>query len=318
MNINKRVLVTGGSGFLGIHVILQLLEKDYTVNTTVRSAAKRDEVLAVLEELKVPNTDRLHFFEADLTDDAQWDAALQGCDYVLHTASPFPVAEPEDESELVVPAKEGTLRVLKAADRAGVKRVVVTSSFAAVGYGTKDRDHVFTEEDWTPVDIPLPAYIKSKTVAERAAWDYIGTEGSGMELTVINPVGIFGPVIGGITSSSLDIAISGIISGVTDQSPDFTMGVVDVRDVAGLHILAMEHPAAAGQRFIAAAEGVMSFYDVAALIRERRPEKAGRIAAMKPTPEVFYKAMSNHKAVSLLGWQPRSREEAILASVDSL
>ncbi|MFA6275393.1 MAG: aldehyde reductase [Pedobacter sp.] len=315
---NQKVLVTGGTGFVGIHTILQLLKQGYTVNTTLRSLAKKEHIIEALKEGGITNFSRLSFFEAELTADEGWDAAARDCDYVLHIASPFPAKEPKDENELLVPARDGALRVLKVAKNAGVKRVVLTSSFAAVGYSIDMDGHTFTEEDWTDVNIPLPAYIKSKTVAEKAAWDFVANEGKGLELTVINPVGIFGPALGGITSASLDIAIIGILNGTTSQSGDFTMGVVDVRDVADIHIKAMTHPKAAGERFLANADGVMSFYDVAELIRKERPSISGNIADMQPTSTVFYKQMSNQKARTILNWQPRSREEAILASVDSV
>lgn len=303
---------------MGIHTILQLLAKGFHVHTTIRSLGKKEVIIEALEGAGADHSARLHFFEADLTADAGWEEAVRGVTYVLHVASPFPVQDPVDENELIIPARDGALRVLKAAKVAGVKRVVLTSSFAAVGYSIDPKDHVFTEEDWTDAQVPLPAYIKSKTVAEKAAWDFVKEEGSDMELTVINPVGIFGPSIGGIGSASLDIAVAGILNGTTAQSPDFTMGVVDVRDVADIHIVAMEHPKAAGERFIACADGVMSFYDVAELFKKERPLYAAKIADMTPTPKEFYINMSNQKARTVLGWQPRSREEALLSSADSL
>ncbi len=191
--MNKTILVTGGSGFVGIHTILQLLQKGFHVHTTIRSLAKKDDIINALKS-GIEDVTRLRFFEADLTHDAGWDEAMKDVSYVLHVASPFPAQDPIDENELIIPARDGALRVLKAAQNAGVKRVVLTSSFAAVGYSINPKDHVFTEEDWTDVHVPLPAYIKSKTVAEKAAWDFIENNGSDLELTVINPVGIFGPV----------------------------------------------------------------------------------------------------------------------------
>ncbi len=316
--MDKTVLVTGGTGFVGIHAILQLLKKGYRVHTTLRSLAKKDTIINALKEAGINDFSDLSFFEADLTSDAGWNDAVSSCDYVLHVASPFPAQAPKDENELIIPARDGALRVLRAAQQAGVKRTVLTSSFAAVGYSNNTKNHIFTEADWTDSNIPLPAYIKSKTVAEKAAWDFIKSEGGTMELTVINPVGIFGPAIGGIASASLDIAVSGILSGSVKESPDFTMGVVDVRDVVDIHIRAMEHPDAAGQRFIATADGVMSFYDVAELFKKERPLSSKNVVQMKSTPVEFYKEMSNKKAKTILGWNPRSREEALLASVDSL
>lgn len=315
---NLKVLVTGGTGFVGIHTILQLLKSGYQVNTTLRSLLKKDLIINALKEGGIVDFNHLEFFEAELNDDRGWDGAVAGCTYVLHIASPFPAEAPVDENDLIRPARDGALRVLKAARKALVKRVVLTSSFAAIGYSIDNKNHVFTEQDWTDVNVPLPAYIKSKTLAEKAAWDFIAQEGSGLELTVINPVGIFGPALGGITSASLDIAIIGILNGSTAESGNFTMGVVDVRDVADIHIRAMESPAAAGERFLANADGVMSFYDVAELIKSARPSLSADIALMQPTPAVFYKQMSNQKARILLDWKPGSKEEAILASVDSL
>lgn len=315
---NTTVLVTGATGFVGVHTILQLLQKGYQVKTTLRSLYKKETVINALKKGGISDFENLHFFEANLTEDNGWDEAVKDCDYVLHIASPFPAQEPKDENELIIPARDGALRVLKASKKADVKRVVLTSSFAAVGYSTNIDGHIFTEKDWTDTNIPLPAYIKSKTVAEKAAWDFVQDEGKGLELSVINPVGIFGPVLGDITSASLDIAIIGILNGTTNQSGNFTMGVVDVRDVADLHIKAMESPEAAGERFLANSDGVMSFSDVAELIKKERPEKSANIAQMKKTAPEFYKQMSNEKAKTILGWSPKSREEAILSSVDSI
>lgn len=315
---NKTVLVTGGTGFVGIHTILQLLQKGYNVKTTLRSISKKCIIINALKEGGISDFENLQFFEANLSEDKGWDEAVEGSDYVLHIASPFPAGEPEDENELIIPARDGALRILKAAKKAGVQRVVLTSSFAAIGYSIDVEGHIFTEKDWTDTNVPLPAYIKSKTVAEKAAWDYVENEGKGLELSVICPVGIFGPVLGEITSASLDIAVIGIINGTTKESGNFTMGIVDVRDVADIHIKAMESPKAAGERFIASSDGVISFSDVAELIKKERPEKSANIAKLeKPAPE-FYKQMSNEKAKTILGWTPRSRDEAILSSIDSL
>ncbi|EJL73600.1 SDR family oxidoreductase [Chryseobacterium populi] len=318
LQTKKTVLVTGGTGFVAVHTILQLLQQGYEVKTTLRSLAKKDTILKALKEGGITDSSNLSFYQADLTDDAHWDEAVKGCDYVLHIASPFPARDPEDENELIVPARDGALRVLKASRDAEVKRVVLTSSFAAVGYSNNIKDHVFTENDWTDPNTELPAYIKSKTVAEKAAWEFIDKEGNGMELSVINPVGIFGSAIGEITSASLDIAVSGILNGTTNYSPDFTMGVVDVRDVADIHIKAMLHPDAPGERFIATSNGVMSFYDVAELFRKERPQYAAKIQQLNPIDREYYKEISNEKAKSVLHWNPRSREEALLTSADSL
>lgn len=317
-NTKTKVLVTGGTGFLGIHTVLQLLKQGYEVKTTLRSLAKKDSIIKALKEDGITDFSHLSFIEADLTSDDNWDEAVKDCDYVLHVASPFPAQDPKDENELIIPARDGALRVLKASRDAGVKRVVLTSSFAAVGYSKDIKDHIFTEEDWTDVNAELPAYIKSKTVAEKSAWEFIEKEGNGLELSVINPVGIFGPSIGGIISASLDIAVSGILNGTLSYTPTFTMGVVDVRDVADIHIKAMLNPKAAGERFIATSDGVMSFYDVAELFKKERPQYTENIQKLEPIGKEFYKEMSNEKAKSILNWNPKSREEALLASADSL
>lgn len=315
---NQTVLVTGGTGFLGVNTILALLERGFTVRTTLRTLARKNEILDALTAGGISTFDQLSFYEADLLSDSGWDEAAQGCDYVLHVASPFVAEQPKDENELIIPAREGTLRALRAAKKAGVKRVVLTSSFAAIGYSTDPRNHFFTELDWTDENAPIQAYIKSKTIAEKAAWHFMEDAATAMELTVINPVGIFGPILGGISSASLDTVVRGIVDGLVKENAPFTFGVVDVRDVADIHIKAMLHPEAAGQRFLATSEGAMSFYDVAELIKKERPELAGKIASMQPTPVEEYTQMSNKKATEMLDWHPRVKEQAILASVDSL
>ncbi len=311
------VLVTGGTGFVGVHIVLKLLQNGYTVKTTLRSLAKKEVIVQALSESGMVNLEKLTYVEADLTADGGWDEAAKGCTYVLHVASPFPLVQPEDENELIIPAREGTLRVLRAARKAGVKRVVMTSSFAAIGYSINPRGHIFTENDWTDEHAPVQAYIKSKTIAEKAAWHFISEQGEGLELTVINPVGIFGPVIGGIVPASYEGVVKAIIDGTVTESPQFTFGVVDVRDVADIHIKAMLLSEAKGQRFLAASDGVVSFYDVAQLIQKERPEKGEMIANLKPVDPTYYIDMSNRKAKDLLNWHPRSKEEAILASLDS-
>ncbi|UMQ43506.1 aldehyde reductase [Chryseobacterium sp. Y16C] len=313
-----KVLVTGGTGFLGVHTVLQLLQQGYQVRTTLRSLSKKDQIVKALEESGITDFSLLSFIEADLTSDHNWDEAVKDCDYVLHVASPFPAQDPKDENELIIPARDGALRVLRASRDGGVKRVVLTSSFAAVGYSTDIENYIFTEKDWTDTNIDLPAYIKSKTVAEKSAWKFIEEEGNNLELSVINPVGIFGPAIGGITSASLDVAVIRILNGNLESTPHFTMGVVDVRDVADIHIKAMLHPNAAGERFIATSEGTMSFYDVAELFKKERPQFTNKMNKLEPIDRVYYKQMSNEKARSVLSWNPRSREEALLASADSV
>jgi dihydroflavonol-4-reductase len=318
-NLEKQltVLVTGGTGFVGIYCILYLLKAGFNVRTSLRSLGRKDEVISMLKEAGITSFENLSFVEADLTSDYNWNDAVKGCTYVLHVASPFPMGEPKDENELIIPAREGALRVLRASRDAGVKRVVLTSSFAAIGYSIDPKGHVFTEKDWTDADKANGAYIKSKTLAEKAAWDFITQEGADLELSVINPVGVFGPALGKDYSTSIGL-IKAILDGQMKETPGFTFGVVDVRDVADIHLLAMTHPAAKGERFLATSEGVMSLYDVAQLIRNEKADKAGEIADLKPLDQSLYIAMSNEKARKVLGWNPRTKEEAILASIDTL
>jgi dihydroflavonol-4-reductase len=333
----NRVLVTGGSGFVAGHCIVQLLEKGYQVRTTVRSLAKEAAVREVLASAGIASDAPLSFVVADLTSDDGWNAAVEGCTYVLHVASPFPLDVPKHEDDLIIPARDGALRVLRASRDAGVDRVVMTSSFAAIGYGHGDADRVFTEEDWTNIEGPgIEPYVKSKTIAERAAWDFIAREGGTLQLAVINPVGIFGPVLGNDFASSVEI-VRRIVDGAIPGYPKFSMQAVDVRDVAAIHLLAMLAPEASGQRFLATSEGILSMADMGALLRSKLgpagkripkrniPNFAVRLASIfdKPlrqvTPELGHQRIATSaKATSVLGWMPGTKEEAVLATAESL
>ena len=221
--------------------------------------------------------DRLSFYAADLESDAGWREAVAGCDYVLHVASPFPAAVPKHEDELIVPAREGALRVLRAARDAGVKRVVLTSSFAAVGYGHAPQSAPFTETNWTnPAGRDVSAYVKSKTLAERAAWDFIAKEDGALELSVVNPVGVFGPVLGPDYSTSI-LIVQRLMDGAMPGCPQLVFGIVDVRDVADLHLRAMTNPAAKGERFLAVAGDFMSIRDIALVLKERMGAAGRRV-----------------------------------------
>jgi nucleoside-diphosphate-sugar epimerase len=325
--------VTGGSGFIGSHCILDLLRAGYRVRTTVRSP---DRQATVRELLGAESAEALSFATADLTSDAGWADAVSGCDFVLHVASPFPLGPPKHEDDLIVPAREGALRVLAAARDARVKRVVMTSSFAAIGYGTAG-DRQFSEEDWTnPDGEGVSAYAKSKTLAERAAWDFIEREGAGLELSVVNPVGVFGPVLGSDYSTSIQL-VKRLLDGAMPGLPRVAFGIVDVRDVADMHVRAMTDPGAAGERFLAVAGEFMTVAEIAALLRERMGADAKNVPTrMLPNwlvrlvsrfdssvrqivPELGkVKQASNAKAKRVLGWTPRSNEEAIVASAESL
>jgi nucleoside-diphosphate-sugar epimerase len=331
------ILVTGGTGFIASHIILQLLGEKHRVRTTVRCLKREADVRGMLRQGGAEPSDRLTFFEADLQSDAGWSEAVAGCDYVQHVASPFPAAVPKHEDELIVPAREGALRVLKAAREAGVKRVVLTSSFAAIGYGHKPQTAPFNETYWTDTSgNDVTAYVKSKSFAEKAAWDFMAKEGGALELSVVNPVAVFGPVLGPDFSTSV-LLIQRLLTGTVPGSPKLSFGVVDVRDIADLHLRAMVQPAAKGERFLGVAGDFMSIHAMATVLKTRMGE-AGRkvpgrelpnwlvrIAALRDPavkqilPELGkLKNGSNEKARRLLGWAPRSNEEAIVATAESL
>jgi nucleoside-diphosphate-sugar epimerase len=330
------VLVTGGSGFIGCHCILQLLATRYEVRTTVRNLSRETEVRVMLQVGGAQPGDRLSFIAADLEKDDGWSEAVAGCEYVLHVASPLPAGVPKHEDELIVPAREGALRVLRAARDAGVKRVVLTSSFAAIGYGHELQKTPFNETNWTNLDSDVIAYVKSKTLAERAAWDFIAKEGGKLELSVINPVGVFGPVLGPDYSTSI-LLVQRLMDAAIPGCPRLCFGLVDVRDVADVHLRAMTNPAANGERFLALAGDFMWMADIAKVLKNRLGQPAQRvptgelpnwlvrIAAFRdPTirlilPELGkFKNATNEKAKRVLGWAPRSNEEAVIATAESL
>jgi nucleoside-diphosphate-sugar epimerase len=330
------VLVTGGSGFIGSYCILQLLAAGYQVRTTVRNLKREADVRTMLKVAGAEPGDRLSFVAADLEKDVGWAEAVAGCEYVLHVASPLPPSLPKHEDELIVPAREGTLRVLRAARDARVKRVVLTSSFAAIGYGHKQQETPFNETDWSHLNGDVTPYMKSKTLAERAAWDFLAKEGGSLELSVINPVGVFGPVLGPDYSASI-LLVQRLMDGAVPGCPRLYVGVVDVRDVADIHLRAMTHPAAKGERFLAVTGDFMSMAEVARVLKSRLGSAARRVptrelpnwmvhlAAFRDPavrlilPELGkVKNAKNEKAKRILGWTPRSNEDAIVATAESL
>lgn len=333
----EQVLVTGGSGFIGAHCILQLLERGYRVRTTVRTLAREETVRAILRAGGGEPDGALEFAAADLTSDEGWADAVAGCHFVLHVASPFPAGVPKHEDELIVPAREGTLRVLRAALEAGVRRIVLTSSFAAIGYGSQPRATPFSEEDWTdPGAGDVSAYVKSKTLAERAAWEFVNGDGIGLELAVVNPVAVLGPVLGPDLSTSIQL-VKRLMDGAMPGVPQLSFGIVDARDVADLHLRAMIDPAANGERFLAIAGESMTIRDVALVLKARMGGAARRVptrvlpnglvrvvslfdpAIRQLAPELGkVKQATNEKARRLLGWAPRSNEDAIVATAESL
>ena len=332
----SKVLVTGGSGFIGSHCILALLAAGYEVRTTVRNLNREDEVRAMLRTGGAEPGNRLTFVTADLEKDAGWNVAVAGCEFVLHVASPFPAGPPKHENDLIIPAREGALRVLRASRDAGVKRVVLTSSYAAIGYGRTPLDRPFDERDWSDPDADIGAYPKSKTLAERAAWEFVEREGGGMELAVVNPVVVFGPVLARDYSTSIMI-VRRMLDGAIPGMPKIWFGAVDVRDVADMHLKAMTLPQAAGERFLAVAGDFLLFREIATILKQNLGAAAAKVptrgipnwavrlfALFDPTvrlilPELGKKKTgSNRKAREVLGWNPRSREEAILATAESL
>jgi dihydroflavonol-4-reductase len=330
----QTVLVTGGSGFLGGWCVIELLRRGYSVRTTVRSLSKEAQVRAAVGS-EVDPGDRLSLLAADLTRDEGWADAVRGCDYVLHVASPFPPKQPKDPDELIVPAREGTLRVLRAGLDAGVKRVVVTSSVAAIRLPDGSEPRPLDERDWTDPDSPgLTPYLRSKTIAERAAWDLVRERGEQDRLAVVNPGAILGPVLNDDLSYSLQ-AVQRLLEGVPG-APKLGFSVVDVRDVADLEIRAMTTPQAGGERFIATTQ-FLWMAEIGAVLRERLGERASKVPT-RTLPNVLVRGMalfdpgirsvvgglgkrtelSSEKARTSLGWTPRPVEDTIAETGDSL
>lgn len=333
---DRPVLVTGASGFLATHCIIHLLEQGYRVRGTLRTLSRESEVRETVRRF-VQADERLEFTQADLLDEAGWPEAMQGCDYVLHVASPFPLLEPSHEDELIKPAVEGTLRVLRAAHAAHVKRVVQVSSNAAISAGHEGENRTFTEADWSRLDQPIGAYSKSKTLAEQSAWNFIRSAENthGLELAVINPPYILGPLL------NKDFPTSGelVSTYMRRQVPGVAwlkMGMVDARDVAVAMRLAMSTPGAAGERFLCSAE-TLWLKDITEILHKHYAARGYKIPRMVfPVAVVRLLALfdkkiavvtkslnwdyelSNEKARRVLGWQPRSGKEAILAMAESL
>jgi nucleoside-diphosphate-sugar epimerase len=328
-NDHSTVLVTGATGHVGSHSVARLLAEGYRVRVVVRHDAQEEDVRAVAGA-----SDRLEFVTAELTGDDNWDKAMAGVRHVWHHASPFPFTPPSDPDEVIVPARDGALRVLAAAGAAGVQRVVLTSSYAAVGYTVKPDAH-YDESDWTDTAGDLPVYIRSKTVAEQAAWRYT-REHAAPELVVVNPTGIFGPLLGPRLSASTGL-VKAFLEGDRPVVPRQYFGVVDVRDVVDLHLRAMLSPAAAGERFIGVGGPAISFYEMGRMLAGHLPRFADRVPATELTVEQVRAAagtepalrdaallggqipvISNAKARDVLGWRPREVATTIADTADSL
>ncbi|RDW76856.1 SDR family oxidoreductase [Aspergillus mulundensis] len=343
------VLVTGGTSFIAKWIIATLLRQNYRVRTTIRTLTRIPEIHASLSEAgtsqdQLPSLQIVH---ADLTADDGWTAAMKDVTYVQHVASPFPSAPPAHEDELIIPAVQGTKRVLCAARDAGVRRVVMTSSVAAILYGAGNKEKkVFSEEDWTDLDGgrgDVAAYPKSKTLAERAAWEFMeglkekdGGKG-GMELVSVNPVCVYGPALGKEDSTTLH-SITELTSGNALGIPRVQYGVVDVRDCADLHVLAMTHERAGGERFICVGEGMMWMGEMATLLRTKLGEKGRKVPSLT-LPDFLVRAVAlvmpvarlilpdlgrdrdvrGDKAREMLGWRWKySNGEAVMAAAESL
>ncbi|APR37582.1 epimerase [Paraburkholderia sp. SOS3] len=335
-NKDVQVLVTGGTGFIAQHCMLALLNDGYRVRTTVRSLAREAEVRANLRTGGVEAGERLSFVAADLGRDDGWAEAAAGCTYVMHGASPTPTGNQTSDEEWTRPAVDGNVRVLRAARDAGVRRVVLTSAFGAICAGHGPMTRPFNETDWSDLTSKhVWPYQKSKTLSERAAWDFVAREGQGLELSAINPVTVLGPVLGADYSHSIRL-IKNILEG-QPGNPKLNSGFVDVRDVADLHLRAMTHEAARGERFLAIAGESMWLADLAGVLKQRMgpladkvstrvlPNAVVRLGALKdpalrgavPLLGLVLNATSE-KAMRLLGWSPRSREDAIVATAESL
>ena len=333
---SKPILVTGASGFVAIHTIIQLLQQGYKVRATLRTLSREAEVRETISKYVQAN-DRLEIIPGDLEQESGWDEAMRDIEYVLHIASPFPLFEPKNEDELIIPAVQGTLRILRAAHKSKVKRVVQVSSVVAISSGHNGENRTFTEEDWSNIDKPIGAYSKSKTLAERAAWDFInGTENiNKLELVTINPSLILGPVPNKNFRTSVEL-IRTYMLGQVPGVGRIKMGIVDVRDVAGAIILAMNTPEAAGNRFLCSA-GVLWIKEVAGVLHKEYSKRGYKIPTIQfPSFLIRFIGLfdkkialvtdsldwdyefSNEKARRILKWNPRSPKEAILAMAESL
>jgi nucleoside-diphosphate-sugar epimerase len=332
-----KVLVTGASGFIAKHCIAELLRRGFTVQASLRNMSRQDETRASIAKAGA-DASGVAFFPADLMRDDGWERAMDGCTYVMHVASPFPLHNPRDAQEVIRPAREGALRVLKAAGRSGVKRVVMTSSIVAVTlpWPEAPAGHVFDETDWTnPERRDITAYVVSKTLAERAAWDYVKSTPGAPELTTVNPAFVLGPAPDADLSTSQEV-LHLMGKGAYPAAPRIGFPISDVRDVAVTHALAMTTPEAAGQRFLSA-NGFLRLIEVGRLIAEVLPDLAKKVPRFElldfavrglalvderlkaVIPDLgFPRPISNAKAHGILGQTFRSPQEAVKSAAARL
>jgi len=327
----EKVLVTGATGFIGLHCIKQLLDRGYSVNGTLRSLDRQAEVIDSLERNNTP-TRHLSLFEVDLNRDSGWNSAIRDCNYVLHVASPFVLTD-EDEDFFVKPAVEGVQRALKFSKKHNVKKVILTSSFAAIHETLNDRQESFDEEDWSNPNKPgISFYAKSKTMAELAAWEFMEMENPDFSLAVINPVLVMGPSLSKDVGTSNSL-VKNMINGSVPGTPKIHIGIVDVRDVASVHILAMESSSADGERIIVS-EKELWVHEVAAILRDAGFNKTPKVEFPKWLMKVvalFRKDLalmvpmigkrrdvSSSKARELLGWKPMKAELSIIDTAQQL
>jgi len=333
-NSSTQVLVTGATGFIANHIVLQLLEAGYKVRGTARSKNSERSLRSILST-HTKKLDNFELVEANLNQDEGWEPATADCKFVIHVASPFPTKPPKNENEVIIPARDGTLRVLKAAAKQGVKRVVMTSSTAAIIYGN-DRNQIFDETNWANINSPnIGAYQKSKVLAEKAAWEFSKSEfAQGMQLTVINPGLVFGPVLSKDCGSSGEL-IRKFMTNQIPALPNMGWACVDVRDVAAAHIAAMIEPKAAGERFICATEHA-SMRDIAMILKQQFGPKYKIPTWGVPNFLVRFFALfdqeakitlndlgvrqdlDNSKIKRVLNWEARSLQEMVTSMGQSL
>jgi len=327
----EKVLVTGATGFIGLHCIQQLLNRGYSVNGTVRSLDRKDEVIASLLSHNT-RTENLSLFEVDLNSDSGWNAAITDCNYVLHVASPFVLTD-ENEEFFVKPAVDGVLRALKFSSAHNVKKVVLTSSFAAIHESRDEMQESFSETDWSNPNKPgISFYAKSKTMAELAAWNFMETQSPAFGLTVINPVLVMGPSLSKDIGTSNSV-VQNMISGSVPGTAKIHIGIVDVRDVASAHILAMENRASDGERIIVS-EKELWIHEVAVILRDAGFNKTPKLVFPKWLMKIvaFFRKdlalmipmigrrrdVSSVKAKDLLGWKPIKAEVSIIDTAEQL